>query len=94
MNQPDNTGAPEGSQPFRLETWQVPEPPKSKAWACHLRWMVAVMDADDSSLHFIASCLSHCVKNGGLSEKQERAVTKCLDRIMSAYNAEILECQL
>ena len=94
MNAPDTTVAPQAPQAFRLQEWQVPEPPESDAWLCHLRWMVTVMDPSDRSFHFVASCLAHCAKSGGLTDKQARAIQKCEDRIMQAYKAEILECQL
>lgn len=92
MEDPDNTVASDAPQPFRLEDWQVPEIPKSRLWSCHLRWMVCVMDADDRSLSFVCSCLSHAVK-GRLSDKQTAALEKCRKRVVEAYKAEILECQ-
>lgn len=38
-----------------------------------LKWMVAVMDRDDKSLHFVASVLSSCCKYGGLTERYSAA---------------------
>lgn len=92
MNDPDTTCAPEAPQPYRLEDWQVPPIPKSMRWTCHLRWMVTVMDADDRSLHFVSSCLSHALK-GPLSDKQVNALIKCRNRVVLAFETEMLECQ-
>lgn len=79
--------------PFSLLSHQVPPMPSSTRWADILRWMVIVMDPDDSRLSFIASLLSHSLKYGGLSEKQSAAATKIYDRIVEAFEDGILVCQ-
>ncbi|MEC5289423.1 MULTISPECIES: hypothetical protein [unclassified Aurantimonas] len=58
-----------------------------------MKWMIAVMDRDDKSLHFVASVLSSCCKYGGLTERQADAVEKTYERILKAFEAGALEIQ-
>lgn len=79
--------------PFRLHWNEVPDPPKSKAWACHLRWCIAVMDDDDDDMGFVASLLAHTCKSGGLTHKQARYAQRILDRIAAHHSGGYLDCQ-
>ena len=72
---------------------QVPEAPYGKFYFDRLRWMVAVMDDDDELLGFIASVLSYCIKNNGLSVKQGKAVDRIYQRVLEHHAAGYLDCQ-
>jgi hypothetical protein len=78
---------------FSLTMDQVPSLPTICTWPDALRWMVCVMDPDDSRFAFIASCLSYSVKNDGLTDKQSAACEKILQRVYAEYNEGILICQ-
>lgn len=69
-----------------------PRPSKSK-WEHQLRWLIAVMDDDDSSIQFVASCLSHCIKNDGLTQRQAQACQRILDRVSDMWMRSVLDCQ-
>lgn len=43
------------------------------------------MDDDDTSMAFIASCLSFYVKNGVLSDRQHVACVKIVDRLRQRW---------
>lgn len=58
-----------------------------------MKWMIAVMDNDDSSLHFIASVLSHCCKYGGITERQADAVEGVYSRLLNAFETGALNIQ-
>lgn len=58
-----------------------------------MKWMVAVMDDDDKSLHFVAGVLSNCCKYGGVTERQAAAVEKTYDRILTAFHSGALAIQ-
>ena len=81
------------SHPWALLDWQVPDPPSSQVWADHLRWLVAVMDHDDSDLAFIASLLSHALKFEGLTEKQAAPANKILARVRRMWREDRLSVQ-
>lgn len=72
----------------------IPDFPDPGRWSGLLRWMIAVMDDDDKALPFIASCLSHCLKNGGLSERQEASCYKVAMRLRDRWHAMTLDCQV
>jgi hypothetical protein len=55
--------------------------------------MIAVMDPDDNSLHFVASLLSSCCKYRGLTERQASAAEKMYQRVLKAFEAGALEIQ-
>ena len=80
-------------EPFSLLAHQVPEYPENAGWGDVLRWMICVMDPCDQRLAFIAGCLSHFLKFGGLTLKQSKACRKILVRIAEDFNAGILVCQ-
>lgn len=64
-------------------------------WADALRWILSVMDSDDTSMSFIASCLSYVTKpekDGRLTERQERGCEKVLARLIADYENEQLDC--
>lgn len=77
--------------PYHLE--RVPQPPTTGLWADALRWIVAVMDADDPDLGFIASLLNHCLNHGGLTERQAKYAEKIKTRIEAHFDAGILAAQ-
>jgi hypothetical protein len=81
------------SPPWALIDWQVPDPPSSQVWADHLRWLVAVMDHDDSDLAFIASLLSHALKFEGLTESQAAPANKILARVRRMWREDRLSAQ-
>lgn len=78
---------------FVLFCDEVPEPPKSNLWVDLLRWMICVMDPDDKRLAFVAGCLSHGLRNDGLSDKQAAACQAILDTICKAWAEGVLVCQ-
>jgi hypothetical protein len=81
------------SLPWALLDWQVPDPPSSQVWTDHLRWLVAVMDHDDSDLAFIASLLSYALKFDGLTEKQAAPANKILARVRRMWREDRLSVQ-
>ena len=78
---------------FTLNEDQVPEPPNSTSWADSLRWMLIVMDPDDTRMSFIASCFSQCLQNGFLTQKQHKVCLRMLYSIRDDYLRGILLCQ-
>ena len=78
---------------FTLYAHQVPCCPDAPTWFDCLRWLVVVMNPDDRSLLFVASCLSHAIKNNGLTEKQGDACAKVFERVCRDFNAGLLLCQ-
>lgn len=52
------------------------------------------MNHDDKSMYFIAGCLSHFLKHGGLSDRQARACNKVVSRLLDEAEAGTLDCQL
>lgn len=81
-------------EPFGLASHQVPDFPESTSWKDVLRWLIMVMDNDDSSLPFVAGCYAHCLKNeGGITSKQASACNKILRRIHDRYMVDELDCQ-
>lgn len=69
-------------------------PPSSDADAGDvMKWMVSVMDRDDKALHFVASVLSHFLKNGGLSEKQAAALEKRYAIVLDQFDRGVLHIQ-
>jgi hypothetical protein len=79
---------------FALLSYQVPSPPeKSREWSDVLRWMICVMDPADTRLSFIAGCLSHALKNGGLTKAQADACNKIYARVIGDFGRGILVCQ-
>jgi hypothetical protein len=51
------------------------------------------MDHDDPDLGFVASLLSHAVRGGGLTERQQPYATKVIDRIRKMWAEERLRAQ-
>lgn len=78
---------------YALEPHQVPNFPVSDRWVDHLRWCLAVMDANDDDIAFAASLLSHAINNGGLTEKQVKYATRTVKRVQALWLAEQLRCQ-
>ena len=81
------------SNPFTLQSYQVPDPPESSLWTDLLRWIVMVVDPDDKQLPFIASCLAYSFKHNGLTEKQALVCNKILQRVIASFDSETLFCQ-
>lgn len=78
---------------FTLFCDEVPNPPQSALWVDLLRWMICVMDPDDKRLAFVAGCLSHAMRAGGLSEKQSAACQSILGAMCRDWADGILVCQ-
>lgn len=71
----------------------VPDFPSNNQWVDHLRWTLAVMNADDDDMAFAASLLSHCRERGGLTEKQAKYAKRMVDRVRALWLADQLACQ-
>lgn len=54
------------------------EPPDSTNFADLLKWAICVMEKDDTRLKFVSGAFAHCLKHGGLSNKQAAVVNKIL----------------
>lgn len=69
-------------------------PPADDADALDImKWLVAVIDRDDKSLHFVANVLSQFAKYGGITEKQAAAVEKTYVRVLKAFENGALAIQ-
>jgi hypothetical protein len=77
---------------MRLKPEQVPDWPDSNKWVDILHWLVIVMDEEDSSRHFVAGVFAHCLKAGGITDKQAAAVEKIWERVRLAWYADELLC--
>lgn len=71
----------------------VPETPHENSWTAILRWLICVMNDEDKSMGFVAGCLSQCVKNGGLTDRQADGCRKVFSRILDDYEHLQLDCQ-
>jgi hypothetical protein len=78
---------------FSLNAAQVPDPPDSTLWIDQLKWAVTVADADDSDLAFLASLLSHAIRGGGLTLRQEPHARKAIDRLEAMWREGRLRAQ-
>jgi hypothetical protein len=78
---------------FTLTADQVPDPPESGLWANVLRWCICVMDPKDTRTPFIASCLAHALRNGGLTEGQQEACVRITQSVLLGWQEGILVCQ-
>lgn len=78
---------------FTLLSNEVPAPPQSALWVDLLRWILCVMDPDDTRMAFVAGCLSHAAQNDGLSPKQAAACQAILSNVCKAWADGILICQ-
>lgn len=78
---------------YRLSPGSVPEAPQNDRWPDYLRWVIAVMDADDRDLGFMASLLSYCLDHQGLTEKQAKYARRIFVRVHATWLADQLECQ-
>lgn len=78
---------------FTLTASHVPQEPASRQWSDLLRWLVCIMDPDDKRLSFVAGCLSHTLKFGGLSDRQCAACEAILNSVKSDLSEGILLCQ-
>lgn len=78
---------------MRLRPDQVPDfPGDSDVWADHLRWMVMVMDEDDTALPFVASAYAYLLKNGRITQKQAEALDRIERRVYEGWCADELQC--
>lgn len=72
--------------------WQqaagIEPPPDDPSWTAQLHWAVRSIPTADKDLGFLASLLSHALKNGGLSDKQARYAERALDRIRTGTDAQ------
>ena len=67
--------------------------PDNLDWRDVIRWMLSVMDADDTSLSFVSGCLSFISKptnDGVLTMRQVRG----LEKIFARVRADFINCQL
>lgn len=80
-------------EPFVLGVDQVPLPPISGRDADRLRWMICVMNPDDKDLSFTASLLSHVLKKGCLSDKQQLYLERIWSRVHQEHAFNALRCQ-
>lgn len=79
---------------FSLHSGQAPDRPESTLWIDQLRWLICVIDPDDTSLAFIASVFGQALKNAGnLSKRQSDACQKILNRVARAHDEGRLDCQ-
>lgn len=60
-------------------------PQEGDDWIKSLKWMIAVMDEDDSFLELIVGILAQAIKFDGLSPKQEAICVKTLARLKDSY---------
>lgn len=58
-----------------------------------MKWMITVMDRDDTSLHFVSSVLSSFLKYNGITEKQAAGVEKIFVRVCDQFDRGILNVQ-
>jgi hypothetical protein len=58
-----------------------------------MKWMIAVMDRDDTSLHFVSSVLSNFLKYNGITEKQAAGVEKIYSRVLAEFKRGVLHIQ-
>lgn len=79
---------------YCLYSDEVPEPAEGLLWFNTLRWLMAVMNNDDTSLGFAAGCLSYLAREGGLTDRQAQACKKIKKRVLYDYQAGVLDCQL
>ena len=69
-------------------------PPADEADAGDImKWMIAVMDRDDTSLHFVSSVLSGFLKYNGITAKQAAGVEKIYTRVLDQFERGILHIQ-
>lgn len=64
-------------------------------WPSALRWCLTVMDDNDTSMSFMAGCLSYVTKptgDGKLTDRQERGCQKVLDRLVAQFDTLQLDC--
>jgi hypothetical protein len=54
-------------------------------WIKSLKWMIAVMDEDDSYLELIVGILGQAIKFDGLTPKQEATCARTLSRLKESY---------
>lgn len=58
-----------------------------------MKWLITVMNKNDKGLMFVASVLSHCIKYGGLTERQAEGVEKIFVNRLDQFNRGVLEFQ-
>lgn len=77
-----------------IKPHQVPDPPESRKWVEALRWLITVMDDDDSSLAFVSGVLSYGLKNDNMiTQPQAEAAQDVLNRVCRDHRAGRLDCQ-
>ena len=57
--------------------------PTSDKWVDILRWCICTLPNDDDDMSFIASLFSYAHHNGGLTDKQARAASNVVRRIVA-----------
>ncbi|MHC2018769.1 hypothetical protein [Methylobacterium sp. CM6247] len=87
------SGEDDEGRGYLLEADCVPACHTGDGWVNYLRWLIAVMDAADKDLGFIASLLSHVAEKGGLIEKQGKYATRTVDRVRAQWMSGSLDCQ-
>lgn len=63
-------------------------------WPSLLRWLLAVLDEDDTRISFISGCLSFVTRQGsdGLSERQMVGCKKIFDNVCQDFDTYQLDC--
>lgn len=78
---------------FTLTRNQTPDFPDGNYWSDQLRWAIAVMDYDDKSFPFVASCFSYCLRNDGVTKIQAKHLEKILSGLRDIFDDGNLICQ-
>ena len=72
----------------------IPSPPNlAGGWVDILKWCAFVMDSNDPQAHFTASCLAYAHYKGGLTNAQNKACERLVERIFERYQMGTLKCQ-
>lgn len=58
-----------------------------------MKWMITVMDRDDTSLHFVSSVFSNFLKYNGLTEKQADGIERIYVRVSEQFERGVLNVQ-
>lgn len=67
------------------------EPPDSTNFADLLKWAICVMEKDGTRLKFVSGAFAHCLKLGGLSNKQAAVVIKILASLKDGFYSSGLQ---
>ena len=68
-------------------------PPEGVDWFSRLRWLLRVMNDEDTSLRFTSSVLAYGMKNSELTPSQLSKVDAIYRRVLADYEDEVLDYQ-